>query len=337
MVVLAFAGGRFFGGRVPQAPPAANATVAAVALLASPVRSPIAPVPAVAATPAPRPPAAAAVPRPVVCLDPGHGGPDRGYVREAGDLPAMEEADLVLGYALALAERLRQRGFLVAMTRQADAAANPSGGDVNGDGMTIEDDPPWPAAKGHWMLDDLQARINACNAAGADLLVSLHVNGHPSPDARGFESWYTWERPFGERNRRFAQLAYAHLKEQFAGIGYVLPPDKERGAYPDSEANVQSEHARFKHFVITGPAVAGAIDPSRMPGAIVETLYLSNDGDAAYLADPGSREAIVTAYERAIVEYFAEDPARIAGSTPAPSPRAATEAGRPAAPGVDPS
>jgi hypothetical protein len=58
-----------------------------------------------------------------------------------------------------------------------------------------------------------------------------------------------------------------------------------------------------------------------MPGAIVEALFISNDGDAAVLASPEGQQAIVTAYENAIVEYFERYP-------PEPQTRA-TPAGTP--------
>jgi N-acetylmuramoyl-L-alanine amidase len=45
-----------------------------------------------------------------------------------------------------------------------------------------------------------------------------------------------------------------------------------------------------------------------MPGAIVEALFVSNAGDAAVLSSPEGENAIVTAYENAIVEYFEEYP-----------------------------
>lgn len=77
---------------------------------------------------------------------------------------------------------------------------------------------------------------------------------------------------------------------------------------PDTTANVQNEASLFKHFIITGPEVPGMITPSVMPGAIVETLFVSNDGDVAVLSSPEGKEAIVTAYENAIVEYFERYP-----------------------------
>jgi N-acetylmuramoyl-L-alanine amidase len=67
---------------------------------------------------------------------------------------------------------------------------------------------------------------------------------------------------------------------------------------------VQKEYKVFDHFIITGPEIPDVIVPSKMPGAIVEALFVSNEVDAAVLATPEGRAAIVTAYENAIVEYF---------------------------------
>ena len=41
-----------------------------------------------------------------------------------------------------------------------------------------------------------------------------------------------------------------------------------------------------------------------MPGAIVETLFLSNDQDAAFLASDEGQAAIVRAYANAVAKYF---------------------------------
>jgi N-acetylmuramoyl-L-alanine amidase len=244
---------------------------------------------------------------PVICLDPGHGGADRGFSRFFDNgIPAMEEALLVLEHAWDLEARLEQRGYDVVMTRETDASVNVEGNDVNSDGRTAAHDPP--RSDRNQTLDELQARINICNEAGADLLVSMHVNGYSNGNPRGYETWFTRERTFGDRNAVFATLAYAHLKEQLALVGYVLPAEDERGVLPDTTADVQKEHSLFKHFIITGPEVAGVVSPSEMPGAIVEALFVSNDGDASILSAPYGRNAIVTAYENAIVEYFERYP-----------------------------
>lgn len=304
LTVLAFAGGRLFG-RVDE--PTDGAQVEAMAPQV-PAAEPLAMAPApeadaAAETPIPLPASFARAP--VVCLDPGHGGDDRGFQRFLPDgVPAMEEAMLTLEHAWDLKERLQRRGYDVVMTRQTDAAVNLDGDDVNGDGRTAAHDAPRSSRNKN--LDELQARINVCNDASADLLVSMHVNGFSNGNPRGYETWYTREREFGDRNVRFASLAYAHLKEQLGFIGYVLPTEEERGVLPDTTADVQKEYSMFRNFIMTGPAVPGVVEPSQMPGAIVEALFVSNDGDAAVLSSAEGRNAIVTAYENAIVDYFAD-------------------------------
>jgi N-acetylmuramoyl-L-alanine amidase len=304
LTVLAFAGGRLFG-RVEEPDPVSPVettaqTVSAPELAAvAPELTPVVDTPIALPTTFERPP--------VVCLDPGHGGEDRGFTRffENG-IPAMEESMLVLEQAWDLEARLQQRGYNVVMTRETDTSVNVDGRDVNGDGRTAAHDAP--RSNRNKNLDELQARINVCNAANADLLVSMHVNGYSTGGPHGFETWFTRERQFGDRNAVFATLAYAHLKEQLAKVGYVLPAEDERGVLPDTTADVQMEHSLFRHFIMTGPEVPGVVTASKMPGAIVEALFVSNDGDAAVLSTPEGRNAIVTAYENAIVEFFERYP-----------------------------
>jgi N-acetylmuramoyl-L-alanine amidase len=307
LTVLAFAGGRLFGrveepATVAPVEPAAETVPAPELAAAPPELEPIVETPI--ALPA------AFERAPIVCLDPGHGGEDRGFTRFFDtSIPAMEEAMLVLEHAWDLEARLQQRGYTVIMTRETDAAVNVEGRDVNGDGRTAAHDAP--RSDRNKNLDELQARINLCNAGRADLLVSMHVNGYSTGGPRGFETWFTRERQFGDRNAVFATLAYAHLKEQLARVGYMLPAEDERGVLPDTTADVQMEHSLFRHFIMTGPEVPGVVTASKMPGAIVEALFVSNDGDAAILAAPEGRNAIVTAYENAIVEYFERYPPEV--------------------------
>lgn len=304
LTVLAFAGGRLFG-RVEEPTTVAQVETAAQSVPAPELASEAPVLEPVVETPIALP-AAFARP-PVVCLDPGHGGDDRGFTRFFEDgIPAMEEATLALEHAWDLEARLKQRGYDVVMTRETDAAVNIEGRDVNGDGRTAAHDAPRLSRNKN--LDELQARINICNAAKADLLVSMHVNGYSTGTPRGFETWFTRERQFGDRNAVFATLAYAHLKEQLATVGYVLPAEDERGVLPDTTADVQKEQSLFRHFIMTGPEVPGVVIASKMPGAIVEALFVSNDGDAAVLSTAEGRNAIVSAYENAIVEYFERFP-----------------------------
>ena len=93
----------------------------------------------------------------------------------------------------------------------------------------------------------------------------------------------------------------------------MVPPALERGVNADSTADVQKQYPVYKHFLITGPEIPHELKPSDMPGAIVETLFISNDNDAAVLASEDGRNAIVTAYENAILEYFRRYPPQASG------------------------
>lgn len=240
----------------------------------------------------------------VICLDPGHGGSDRGYTRAAdAAAPAMEEAVVNLTVALDLRDRLRRLGFAVVLTRTTDTDVNSAGVDVNGDGQTyanlIATDPA-KAIRAR-QLDELQARINVCNSAKANLLLSIHLNGFDDPSVQGYETWFSSARPFVASNKRIAQLVFDQLGQQMAAAGYNA---HARRVNDDADANVIASGDVFDRYIITGPAEPGKITPSAMPGAIVESLFISNDQDAAFLATPAGPDAIAAAMQEAIRLYF---------------------------------
>lgn len=309
LTILAFAGGRLFGSASGDGASGGGGDQGQIAasLFPTPSASPEA-----FAMGVPSVPTATILDgqrAPIVCLDPGHGGADSGFTQFWSELGfALIEKNLVLEHAWDLEARLKQHGYTVVMTRRTDVAVNATAADVNGDGKSEVDDQPDLNKHGNRNLDELQARINTCNDANADLLVSMHVNGFTSSIPHGYETWYTAEREFGEQNRHFAIIAYDSLKRRLLEIGYSVDPSVERGANPDTSSSVDTPNSKYKHFVILGPAAPGEIVASAMPGAIVEALFVSNDGDAVVLASPSGRNAIVNAYEEAIVEYFAEYP-----------------------------
>ena len=298
-------------GEQTPVPPSTTAPQRVVDLnLATPapmarVTSTPAPTPTTPPTPSPSPtpsPTPTVDPRyvgTVICLDPGHGGPDHSHERAAADgRPAVDESMLTLNHALALEERLSARGFTVVLTRRTDRAVNATEADVNGDGKTAAD------SEHDGTIDELQARINVCNRVGADLLLSLHVNGFTDARANGYETWYTGERPFGDESQRFATYLFNALGAQMRAAGYE---PRARGVFDDAQANVGNPDL-LTHYVLIGPAVPGKVTPSAMPGAIVEPLFLTNDADAAFLTSAAGQDAIVSAYERAIMQYVAERP-----------------------------
>ncbi len=126
-----------------------------------------------------------------VAVDPGHGGEDLGTRGPKG----LAEKDVALELARGVAQRLRERGFEVHLTRDEDRA-----------------------------LGDTQ-RAAVANYWGAELFVSLHVAGEGRPQARGLEVfvspgpppgadprlWSSGQAGLGAQSRRWAELLRSAL------------------------------------------------------------------------------------------------------------------------------
>lgn len=242
----------------------------------------------------------------LVCIDAGHGGWDTGFTREPNSrAPGIEEADVNLGMAWMLKDRLEQEGIAVVMTRPTGLAVNVFNEDINGDGETLQDSQPAGDR------DELQARINICNEAGADLLISLHLNGYDDPTARGYEVLYTRApfRPFGDRSADFANFVYRQINAAYDEAGFDTTP---RGALPDDELDaVLHAGGVERHLVLLGPEVKNAdytIEPSQMPGIVIEPVFISNDDDAAFIVRADNQKLLVDAYADGILQYFEKYP-----------------------------
>ncbi len=291
------------------------------AQVAAPTSAPVptAPPPSTEPTPivsptavptAPATPAVASADAPLVCLDVGHGGIDWGNVRLSEDETEIltYEKDMVLAQSLELEARLKQRGIGVVLTRRTDTEVNPDNQDVNGDGETGDDvngdgriDPEQGETVSN--LDELQARVNICNDAGADLLMSVHVNGAANTYLNGYETWWVKDRPISDESRRFAELVAEAMGAAFETARFETT---FRGAADDTKLYLPDEdEGTFDHYVMLSPDVPERqFVGSKMPGIVVEGLFLSNDNDYAFLMTEEGQEAIVSAYEQAIVDYF---------------------------------
>ena len=222
-----------------------------------------------------------------VFVDAGHGGPDPGVIGEAGGAPVMEKA-VTLTVAKRLAPLLQNHGYRVIMSRTTDSLVA-----VN------------PAASGHLTADDIRrdllTRIACANAAGANLLVSIHFNGLVDPSIGGSETFYDSARPFAASNRRLAIDLQRSITSALgtANLG-VWPDDENVGPALSAAGSV------YGHLIELGPPSPGYVDnPSRMPGALVEPLFLSNAIDARQAADPAVQQRIAVAIDRGIRGYFA--------------------------------
>jgi N-acetylmuramoyl-L-alanine amidase len=220
-----------------------------------------------------------------IAIDPGHGGPESGAV--AGDLV---ERDLNLSIALVLAQLLRDKGFVVVLTRSTAAAVNPYYVQV----------PDRAEAR-----RDLETRVDIANLANADLFLSIHNNGSPVPAERGTEVWYDSSRPFSDRNQTLAQLVLDNVVSSVRAAGF---DDISRGVRDDREYRVV--RGRSFPLYVLGPGASG-VRPhaaTAMPGVLGENLFLTNVGDAAALHDPKILRAIASGYADAVDAYFSQFP-----------------------------
>jgi N-acetylmuramoyl-L-alanine amidase len=223
--------------------------------------------------------------RPVVVVDPGHGGKEIGATAKYSD-GQMLEKEINLKVALRLAELLRDQGIEVVMTRTTDVQVN-SDKDINGDDKVN-------------LTDDLQARVDKANTVSADLLIAVHFNGLDDASKRGTQIFYADERPFMDRSKALAEMVDTNMVKQLDKAGYQTI---DRKATPDSQLL-----GRGVHFYLLGPESKIIKRASQMPGVIGEALYLTNPDDAAAIRKPEVQEAVARAYADAVKEYFAKYP-----------------------------
>jgi N-acetylmuramoyl-L-alanine amidase len=186
-----------------------------------------------------------------ICIDPGHGGAESGAAYSFDDGRTLREADVTLDMSLALAQRLRAQGADVTLTRQSD--------------LTLE----------------LSNRAYLCNISGADIAISVHLNGVDNRSINGALALH-------------GKATDVPLAEAMAGV-------MQSGLFGTARADTIDFGAR--HFG------ARVLLYTTMPAVLVEPAFLTNPAEARSLlapaSDPTSRRAqIVREIERGVAAYF---------------------------------
>jgi len=183
-----------------------------------------------------------------IVVDPGHGGSDYGVVVPDGRL-RWSESDIVFDLAARLEGRLGAAGMRVHLTRG-----------------------PAPAAE----LSPLD-RARLANELGADLLISLHVDGHPNPAAEGVATYH-----FGTTGGVTSTVG-----ERLAGLV------QREIVVRTGLRNCQTHAKDWEILRVT-----------RMPAVRVEVGYLTSPTDRARLIDPLFRERVVEAIVAAVQRMY---------------------------------
>jgi N-acetylmuramoyl-L-alanine amidase len=186
----------------------------------------------------------------LLIIDPGHGGP-----APDADPGVLDEGELVYDLASRIEGRLTATGASAFLTRGPDGSP---------EGPSEED------------------RASFANAAGADLLLSLHVNRHTSAAASGVATYYYGSDEFGHYSMVGEKLADLVQREVCARTDLV-------------DCRVHAKNWDL-------------LRRTRMPAVRVEVGYLTNPGDALRLADPAFRDVLAEAVAAAVQRlYLPED------------------------------
>jgi N-acetylmuramoyl-L-alanine amidase len=185
-----------------------------------------------------------------IVVDPGHGGADDlGVVVPDGPL-RWTEADLAFDLALRLEGRLAAAGMRVNLTR----GPNPNAPITN------------------------RTRAKLANDLGADLLISVHLDGHRNPDADGVATYHYGSLSGGVTSTVGERLAGLVQREIVARTGM---------------RNCQTHPKSWDLLRLT-----------RMPAVRVDAGYITSPVDRARLVDPLFRDRMVEAIMAAVQRMY---------------------------------
>ena len=222
--------------------------------------------------------------RPVIILDPGHGGIDPGAVAAGGVL----EKDIVLSFADRLRERLEEGGrYRVVMTRDSDTFVA------------------------------LSERVKIAQRAQADLFVSIHADSISSaPQVSGLTVYTGSERA---SDRESAQLAArenqadaaagieeTNIPDEVADILHDLTLRETRGFSHGFAGRLVEELKGVARLNKNPHRQAGfrVLRAHDVPSVLLELGYLSSKRDIELLLSEAWRDKATAAIADAITRYF---------------------------------
>ena len=219
--------------------------------------------------------------KPLIVIDPGHGGKDPGASSKSG----LHEKDITLAVALALRDQLLgTERYDVALTRSTD------------------------------VFIELEDRVTKARNLGADLFIALHADAGPKPATSG-ASVYTLS-PEGEKRidgarkkndwildvevdskrpeevkQILADLVQRETKNQSAKFAAMVADGLTKSGWPILE----NTHRKKSLFVLLSPDV---------PAALLEMGFMTNDSDVAALTSETKRKKLVRTVADAIDAFF---------------------------------
>jgi N-acetylmuramoyl-L-alanine amidase len=224
--------------------------------------------------------------RPVIVIDPGHGGPDNGTQWDGAS-----EKTLVLTFALALRDRIEKSGkYRVVMTRTDDTFIP---------------------------LDD---RVKFARGQSASLFVSIHADALPrrEGDAQGASIYTLSDRASDAEAERLAETE--NKADAIGGVNLTEEPTEVADILIDlAQRETRTFSNRFARLLMTEMKTATRMHKNPIksagfrvlkapdvPSVLVELGYVSNKDDLEHLVSDNWRSRTVGAVAHAIDMFFAK-------------------------------
>ncbi len=221
--------------------------------------------------------------RPVVVIDPGHGGVDPGAIA----VTRKREKDITLAVARQLATKLESSGYRVVLTRSRD------------------------------IFVPLQGRVRIARDANADLFISLHADSVRNRDVRGATVYTLSDRAsdaeaaeLAESENRADTLAGLPAAGRDNTLADILTAMSYRASVNGArdlaglvvsslrESNIRLNDRPHRS---AGFAVLKAPD---IPSVLIEMGYLTSRSDADLLVTSAHQRKIAAAIASAVDTYF---------------------------------
>ena len=226
----------------------------------------------------------------VIVLDAGHGGKDIGAARKYEDLGFIKEKDITLSIVLKVGRMLeKNKDFKIIYTRKIDE---------------------YPS-----LID----RTDLANRSHADLFISVHCNANTKSSPYGTET-YVQGPDQNKTNLEVAKrendviLLDAKDKEVFASYDPTSPESlialkMQQSKYLESslifggfvEENFVKKDKRFSRGVMQKNL--HVLRLNAMPSVLIETGFISNPEEAAYLASEKGQDEIAESIYNAVISY----------------------------------
>ncbi|MDR1071710.1 MAG: N-acetylmuramoyl-L-alanine amidase [Rickettsiales bacterium] len=223
----------------------------------------------------------AAARKPVIVIDPGHGGKDPGCIGGSG----TQEKDIALSVAKKLHDRLNGAGYNAYLTRKNDTFLN------------------------------LDTRSDIAEKKKADLFVSIHANSNPKKTIKGFSVYTLSQTASDAEAQKLAEAENAADKIDVGGfrkyepeIRFALSSLQQRAVDEESVTLAEQIIQATRKSGISSVDKARRFAPfavlkSTVPSCLVELGHLSNKDEEKLLKSADHQNKLIGALVSAIGNY----------------------------------